>query len=115
MCRDSILILLSQAGNNSAAPIGAAFACAPMRSIVLVIRLYSWYTLAQSKMEDKGGTMVIVYIWENSKHFDLTNGKKYNVIEISRHGLYRIVDYSGDDYLYPPDMFEVVSSTNPNI
>ena len=37
----------------------------------------------------------------------LTNNKVYNVISIER-GWYRIIDDSGDDYLYPPDMFEIV-------
>ena len=37
----------------------------------------------------------------------LTNNKIYDVISIER-GWYRIRDDSGDDYLYPPDMFEIV-------
>ena len=37
----------------------------------------------------------------------LTNNKIYDVIYIER-GWYRIIDDSGDDYLYPPDMFEIV-------
>lgn len=37
----------------------------------------------------------------------LTNKKIYDVISIER-GWYRIIDDSGDDYLYPPDMFEIV-------
>ena len=37
----------------------------------------------------------------------LTNNKIYNVISIER-GWYRIIDDSGDDYLYHPDMFEIV-------
>ena len=37
----------------------------------------------------------------------LTNGKVYEVITIEK-GWYRIVDDSGDDYLYPPKMFEIV-------
>ena len=37
----------------------------------------------------------------------LTNNKIYDVISIER-GWYRIIDDSGDDYLYPPDMFEIV-------
>ena len=37
----------------------------------------------------------------------LTNNKIYDVISIQR-GWYRIIDDSGDDYLYPPDMFEIV-------
>ena len=37
----------------------------------------------------------------------LTNNKIYDVISIER-GWYRIRDDSGDDYLYPPDMFEII-------
>lgn len=37
----------------------------------------------------------------------LTNGKIYEVLEVER-GYYRIVDDSGDDYLYPPQYFEVL-------
>ena len=37
----------------------------------------------------------------------LTNNKVYNVISIER-GWYRIIYDSGDDYLYHPDMFEIV-------
>ena len=37
----------------------------------------------------------------------LTNGRIYDVISIEK-GWYRIVDDSGDDYLYPPEQFEVV-------
>lgn len=38
---------------------------------------------------------------------EVTNGKVYEVISIEK-GWYRITDDSGDDYLYPPQMFEVV-------
>ena len=37
----------------------------------------------------------------------LTNNKIYDVIYIER-GWYRIIDYSFEDYLYHPDMFEIV-------
>lgn len=37
----------------------------------------------------------------------LTNNKIYEVISIER-GWYRIIGDSGDDYLYPPDMFEII-------
>ena len=37
----------------------------------------------------------------------LTNNKIQDVIYIER-GWYRIIDDSGDDYLYHPDMFEIV-------
>lgn len=37
----------------------------------------------------------------------LTNGKIYEVISIERKW-YRIVDDTGEDYLYPPEQFEIV-------
>ncbi len=37
----------------------------------------------------------------------MTHGKTYDVLSVEK-GWYRIVDDSGDDYLYPPQMFEVV-------
>ena len=38
---------------------------------------------------------------------DMTIGKIYEVISIE-NGWYRIVDNSGEDYLYSPEAFEVV-------
>lgn len=38
---------------------------------------------------------------------DLIPGKIYNVVAVEK-GFYRIVDESGEDYLYPPQYFEVV-------
>lgn len=38
----------------------------------------------------------------------LTQGKKYNV-ESVEEGLYRIFDDTGEDYLFSPDEFEIVS------
>ena len=37
----------------------------------------------------------------------LTNGKVYDVISVEK-GWYRVVDDSGEDYLYPPDQFVIV-------
>lgn len=37
----------------------------------------------------------------------LTNNKIYDVISMEK-GWYRIVDDSGEDYLYPPKYFEIV-------
>ena len=37
----------------------------------------------------------------------LTNGKVYEVLSVERDW-YRIVDDSGEDYLYPPELFELV-------
>ncbi len=37
----------------------------------------------------------------------LTNDKIYDVLSVER-GWYRIVDESGEDYLYPPHYFDIV-------
>ena len=37
----------------------------------------------------------------------LTQGRIYEVISIEK-GWYRIVDDSGEDYLYPPELFEII-------
>lgn len=37
----------------------------------------------------------------------LTHGKIYNVLSVEK-GFYRIMDDSGEDYLYPPKYFEIV-------
>lgn len=40
---------------------------------------------------------------------DLIDGKVYVVIGISKKlKWYRIIDESGEDYLYPPQLFEIV-------
>ncbi len=49
--------------------------------------------------------MKIKYLGESS--VSLTRGKVYDVLSIER-GLYRIVDDTEEDYLFWPDMFEVV-------
>ena len=41
-----------------------------------------------------------------TEYLVLTEGKEYDVMSIENKW-YRIVDDSGEDYLYPPDMFEV--------
>lgn len=38
----------------------------------------------------------------------MTKGKVYDVIGIEK-GWYRIIDNTGEDYLYPPESFEIVS------
>jgi len=38
----------------------------------------------------------------------LTHGKIYDVISVEK-GWYRIIDDSGEDYLYPPGKFEIIS------
>ena len=45
----------------------------------------------------------------------LTHGKVYEVLSIER-GWYRIIDESGEDYLYPPEKFDIVDedASGPN-
>ncbi len=39
--------------------------------------------------------------------FGLTENKVYEVLSVEK-GWYRVVDDTGEDYLYPPDIFEVI-------
>ena len=41
----------------------------------------------------------------------LTTDKIYDVISIER-GWYRVIACSGEDYLYPPEVFEIVEEDN---
>lgn len=46
--------------------------------------------------------------WKGETEFlVLTHDKIYMVLSVER-GWYRLVDDSGDDYLYPPENFEIV-------
>lgn len=48
--------------------------------------------------------------WKGKTEFlVLTNGKEYDVLAVEK-GWYRIVDDSGEDYLYPPENFEVINN-----
>ena len=51
--------------------------------------------------------MKIKYCGETSP-LELKKGRIYDVIAIEK-GWYRIVDDSGEDYLYPPQIFEQVN------
>lgn len=42
-----------------------------------------------------------------TEYLVLTHGKIYDVIRVEK-GWYRIKDDSGEDYLYPPELFERV-------
>ena len=50
---------------------------------------------------------MIVKYTSNLQDTDFTKGKEYKVLAIE-YDLYRIVDDTDDDYLYPPEWFEVV-------
>lgn len=39
----------------------------------------------------------------------LTHGKVYTVLAIEKKW-YRVIDDSGEDYLYPPELFEIVEN-----
>lgn len=43
----------------------------------------------------------------NTEFLSLTHGKVYRVVSIEK-GWCRIIDDSGEDYLYPPEHFDVV-------
>lgn len=46
--------------------------------------------------------------WKGKTEFlVLTHDKIYDVLSVEK-GWYRVVDDSGDDYLYPPENFEIV-------
>ena len=49
--------------------------------------------------------MKVKYISETD--ISLTNGQIYEVIAIEQN-YYRIVDNTGEDYLYPPEEFEII-------
>lgn len=57
--------------------------------------------------------MKIRYIGE-TRFLELTSGKIYDVISTEKEW-YRIIDDSGDDYLYPPDLFESVNKPDEKI
>ena len=42
--------------------------------------------------------------------FDFFPNKEYELVSIEENGWYRIIDESGEDYLYPPQKFEVVEN-----
>lgn len=52
--------------------------------------------------------MKVKYIKETIS-FCLTRNKTYEVLSTEK-GWYRLVDDSGEDYLYPPEQFEVIES-----
>lgn len=48
--------------------------------------------------------------WKGKTDFlVLTHNKIYDVISVEK-GWYRIIDDSGEDYLYPPEQFEIVEA-----
>ena len=45
--------------------------------------------------------------WKGKTDFlVLTHGKIYDVLSVEK-GWYRVIDDSGEDYLYPPEYFDI--------
>ena len=51
--------------------------------------------------------MKIKYIGNNSSPLSLINGKIYDCLG-REYDRYRVIDETGEDYLYPVDDFEIV-------
>ncbi len=51
--------------------------------------------------------MMKVKYKETTTPLELTNNNIYEVLSIEK-GWYRVIDDSGDDYLYPPELFEII-------
>lgn len=54
--------------------------------------------------------MKVKYTGETS-FLELTNGKIYTVLSIEKDW-YRIIDDSDEDYLYPPEDFEIIEDSD---
>ena len=64
--------------------------------------------------------MKVKYIGKNKmdyivkdNYMGLMPNKIYDVLAIEKHGYYRVMDESEEDYLYPPEFFEIVEGS-PN-
>ena len=57
--------------------------------------------------------MKIRYL-EETTFLELTHNKIYEVLSIEKEW-YRIVDDSEDDYLYPPELFEIVEPNDGSV
>ncbi|MBR2216403.1 MAG: hypothetical protein IJ849_11715 [Selenomonadaceae bacterium] len=54
--------------------------------------------------------MIVQY--KGKRKVDIIPEKKYEVLSIER-GWYRIVDESGEDYLYSPAQFDIIEAEPP--
>lgn len=54
--------------------------------------------------------MKVKYLGETA-FLELTHDRVYKVLAVEK-GWYRIVDDSGEDYLYAPDDFEIIESND---
>lgn len=52
--------------------------------------------------------MKVKWLGESSK-LSLIHGKSYSVEAVDpKHGWYAIIDETGEEYVYPPEKFEIV-------
>lgn len=45
-----------------------------------------------------------------TESYSLDNGKVYDILSVE-NGWYRVIDKSGEDYLYPPEEFEIIEES----
>jgi hypothetical protein len=64
------------------------------------------YTYSGKRRIGAGDYMKVRYIKDTTKG-GLTNGKIYEVISVEKDW-YRIIDDTDEDFLYPPEVFEVI-------
>lgn len=57
--------------------------------------------------------MKVKYIGE-TEYLVLTHNKVYTVISVEKEW-YRIIDDSNEDYLYPPEVFEIVEGSPEDV
>ena len=57
--------------------------------------------------------MKVKFLGESSP-LELINGKIYEVVYVEKDW-YRIVDETNDDYLYPPECFEIVEENDGSV
>ena len=68
--------------------------------------MFQFKKTENSKTKSRGDLLKVRYI-AHLDDIDLTEGAIYKVLSVEKNW-YRIVDDSDDDYLYPPDLFEII-------
>lgn len=65
--------------------------------------------MENQKVQERMTAMKVRFIGEDDP-LELLNGKEYDVIEVDEEsGWYRIVDETGEDFLFDPEDFKVVN------
>ena len=57
---------------------------------------------------------MIVKYHGKTNPLELINGKTYDVVSIEGDW-YRILDETGEDYLYPPEVFEIIAPNDGSV